>query len=124
MRTRNVVLAAGLGCAGLLVVLLALAALVFILPIPIRQVTGVATRSSVASEVTVQAIQEPLPTYTPAPSEATPVTPGLGIQPDQSALTELYDDLNPGVVNIQVYVQQGQLTGVGAGSGFVLNAEG
>jgi S1-C subfamily serine protease len=41
-------------------------------------------------------------------------------------LTALYEQLNPGVVNIQVYVEdeEGLLAGQGAGSGFVLDETG
>jgi S1-C subfamily serine protease len=40
------------------------------------------------------------------------------------SLTALYQQVNPGVVNIQVYVEQGTLSGQGAGSGFVLDDQG
>jgi 2-alkenal reductase len=43
--------------------------------------------------------------------------------PDDSSLTELYEQLNPGVVNIQVFINQG-LGGQGAGSGFILDEDG
>mgnify|MGYP006282020735 CR=1 FL=1 len=41
-----------------------------------------------------------------------------------SSLDALYQDVNPGVVSIQVYVEQAGLTGSGAGSGFVIDDEG
>ena len=43
---------------------------------------------------------------------------------EESFLDALYQDVNPGVVNIQVYVAQAGLTGSGAGSGFVIDEEG
>lgn len=45
-------------------------------------------------------------------------------QIESGALSSLYDEVNPGVVNIRVYVQRGGMTGQGAGSGFVLDEEG
>ena len=39
-------------------------------------------------------------------------------------LAELYEKLHPGVVNIQVFVKRGLLTGQGAGSGFLLDEDG
>jgi 2-alkenal reductase len=41
-----------------------------------------------------------------------------------SSLEPLYQDVNPGVVNIQVYVEQAGLTTSGAGSGLVIDDEG
>jgi len=43
---------------------------------------------------------------------------------EESSLDALYQDVNPGVVNIHVYVAQEGLVGSGAGSGFVIDEEG
>jgi 2-alkenal reductase len=59
---------------------------------------------------------KPPDTETPADDERAP----LG----QESLASLYESVNPGVVNIRVYVRQGGLTGEGAGSGFVIDEEG
>jgi 2-alkenal reductase len=44
--------------------------------------------------------------------------------PEEGGLVSLYEDVNPGVVNIRVYVEQAGMTGTGAGSGFILDEEG
>jgi 2-alkenal reductase len=44
--------------------------------------------------------------------------------PGESGLASLYEDVNPGVVNIQVYVERAGMTGAGAGSGFILDEDG
>jgi 2-alkenal reductase len=44
--------------------------------------------------------------------------------PEENGLASLYQDVNPGVVNIQVYVERAGMTGAGAGSGFILHEEG
>jgi len=43
---------------------------------------------------------------------------------EESPLDALYQDVNPGVVSIQVYVAQAGLMGSGAGSGFVIDEAG
>jgi S1-C subfamily serine protease len=74
--------------------------------------------------------QQPIPTLTLAPAVAQSQPEGQ----EQSApgapevrpavLADFYNQLNPGVVNIQVYVEQQGLSGVGAGSGFILDDQG
>ena len=77
-----------------------------------------------------EATQEPgevVPTITLAPEQTEPEgTPGgLGApQPEAGSVAALYDQTNPGVVSIRVYVERGGMTGQGAGSGFVLDNEG
>ncbi len=73
---------------------------------------------------------EALPTLTPSAQEgeaqptspllSAPQLPGL----EASLLAGLYEQLNPGVVSIQVYIERETLSGGGAGSGFVLDSEG
>lgn len=78
------------------------------------------------SEVT-QESGEVVPTLTVGAEQAgggsTGATEGMP-QIEGVSLTELYDEVSPGVVSIRVYVQRGGMTGQGAGSGFVLNDEG
>jgi 2-alkenal reductase len=78
------------------------------------------------SEVTQEA-GEVVPTITLAPEETEPEATAEGSgapQLEAGSLAALYDQTNPGVVSIRVYVQQGGMTGQGAGSGFVLDQEG
>jgi 2-alkenal reductase len=79
-----------------------------------------------AVEITRE-IVEVLPTLTPAPLGTREVDTSQGqSEPpiEEGSLAALYDETNPGVVNIQVYVERGGMTGQGAGSGFVLDDEG
>ncbi|MFO7742980.1 MAG: trypsin-like peptidase domain-containing protein [Anaerolineae bacterium] len=73
------------------------------------------------SEVTRE-VRELAPTLTPEPGGA----PAEEEMPnmEHGALAALYDRVNRGVVSIRVYVDQGGMTGQGAGSGFVLDEEG
>ena len=78
--------------------------------------------TSPPAEVTEE-VGEVVPTITlePTQTETTP-QPGPGLE--EGSLSELYERLNPGVVNIRVYVEQQGMTRTGGGSGFVLNDEG
>lgn len=49
-----------------------------------------------------------------------PPLPGL----EAGSLAGLYEQLNPGVVNVQVYIERETLAGGGAGSGFILDEAG
>jgi S1-C subfamily serine protease len=49
-----------------------------------------------------------------------PPLPGI----EASSLAGLYEQLNPGVVNVQVYIERETLAGGGAGSGFILDEAG
>jgi S1-C subfamily serine protease len=110
---------AGLGCAVLVLLVLLGAAALFFLPLQIRWATA-------SKEVT------PSPTWTLIPGAAatqeviptfTPPSPDMVVDIEQSFIP-LYNQLNPGVVNIQVFVQREGATGAGAGSGFILDEEG
>jgi 2-alkenal reductase len=72
--------------------------------------------------------EQAVPTYTPAPPDFTPpATPSGSGLPDieQGTLEALYNQVNPGVVNIQVFIASGgQIIGEAAGSGFVLDENG
>ena len=59
----------------------------------------------------------PEPTSTPQPAREL-----LG--PEASFIEALYEQLNPGVVSIKVFVHRGSYGGEGAGSGFVWDEEG
>ena len=117
MNKRTSWILAGLGCGlTLLLALGAGAALLWLTPL---QLFGAQTTAA-------------QPTWTPAPgalatqqavSVVTPVVPSA--RPVQlGSLAPLYDELNPGVVSIQVFVERRGMTGQGAGSGFVLDLDG
>ncbi|MCA9971826.1 MAG: trypsin-like peptidase domain-containing protein [Anaerolineales bacterium] len=130
---RKYIIAAGLGCALLL--LLAGAAIIAVfVPLQVFRSAESGVRQErvvqVTTEVTVPVAttapgfvetQEAVPTLEPETTAAP--TPAAASLPANLALTELYAELNPGVVNVQVFITQG-LGGQGAGSGFILDEEG
>ncbi|MCK6627043.1 MAG: S1C family serine protease [Anaerolineae bacterium] len=127
MNRNKVGLAVGAGC--IILVLLFVIALSLVFPLfntiamPFREVSQPAAPSE-------EQTFDLLPTLTPATQGVEPqvtsspaaisTLPGL----EANSLTALYRQLNPGVVNIQVYVERETLSGVGAGSGFILDNEG
>ncbi len=127
---RNVWLIAGLGCGALvLLVILAGGALLLILPgsrgsgaptVPGPQPTIALPPALGATQVPgLPATQAALPTLTPLPSS------GQGpASAAEERFTPLYQQAEPGVVNIQVYIQQQGVQGQGAGSGFILDTQG
>ena len=70
--------------------------------------------------------QTPLPRIPTEPqSETNAPTPSSGALGERAPdLVTLYQQLNPGVVSIQVLAQRGDLAGQGAGSGFILDDSG
>jgi 2-alkenal reductase len=120
-------LPAAIGCAALL--FLALIALVFAILRPsVALTTGQPSSTEV---VALGATQEAIPTWT-VPAEpptlvpaATVVTPSIeATAAPAGSLPALYQQLNPGVVNIQVFVNAGGQVGRAAGSGLVLDDQG
>lgn len=111
---------AALGCGGvLLLIVLAVAAIWLWLPIPFLQ-QGQTPQSlpvQATADPAIVSTQEALPTL--AGTET-----GVSDGPSLASFTELYQELNPGVVNIQVFVEQQGSTGQGAGSGFIIDDEG
>jgi S1-C subfamily serine protease len=120
---------AGLGCLGLVLVLAAFAVAVLVFG-PNLNLTGQPT-----TQVTEILSQMPTPivvapTFTPAP-QAGSLTGAAASSAPQGApgnvpdsLAALYQQTDPGVVSIDVFVQQGQLSGQAAGSGFILDEQG
>ena len=110
---------AGLGCAVVVVVVALGVAALFFLPLQVQWQTA---SNKITPEPTwtpvpgALATQEVIPTFTP-PSSEEAITVVQSFAP-------LYAKLNPGVVNIQVFVQQEGATGAGAGSGFILDEKG
>jgi 2-alkenal reductase len=110
-------LTVGLGCVVLILVLAIVVIPLFVVPLQVRQITSGRVPVTEASET--EEVGEPAPTFSLP-------TPNPNLQPGSAAqvFTALYEQLNPGVVSIRVYVEREGLTGRGAGSGFVLDDEG
>jgi serine protease Do len=131
MSNRQFAILAAAGCLALVVLVVIALPLAFLLPGWLR---AEAPRAVVQGEVTVapQVIetQQALPTLTPAalaerqPAGERPVQALQGLQQQGTDLTQLYEQLSPGVVSIQVFVQRGGQFGEGAGSGFILDEQG
>jgi 2-alkenal reductase len=116
---RVLFLFAGLGCVVLVLAVLLGAVDFGLLPLQVRW-------SMAGSEAT------PEPMWTPIPGAAAtqeviptfaPPSPEQAMDIEQSFIS-LCNQLNPGVVNIQVFVQREGIPGAGAGSGFILDEEG
>ena len=123
MNRRRFTLVAGIGCLGLLV-LLAAAVYLFLLLFPISASMGTAVDTAVPTSTVdprILATQEVIPTLAAVTGDGTP--PAMSGEMPVS-LTDLYEQVNPGVVNIQVYVERNGVSGEGAGSGFILDGEG
>jgi S1-C subfamily serine protease len=120
MSTKAFGIVAGLGC---LVLVVAAAAVVLLYFVPIN--LGGATTQTVSLQATrtpvpsLVATQEAVATI---PAQETPIA-GLEV-PAHLDFAQMYATLNPGVVNIQVFVQQQGTTGEGGGSGFILDDQG
>lgn len=119
---------AGGGCVLLLV--LALAG-VFLVITSLFPAFTVREQPGAVVEREARPVVEPLPTLTVAPGAARPARPAApAVEVPQMpagqpvSLTSLYTQLNPGVVSIQVYIEQGLQAGQGAGSGFILDEQG
>ncbi|MHB0859054.1 MAG: S1C family serine protease [Anaerolineae bacterium] len=119
----------GLGCLVLIGLLLALVLGATYLPRlfgPTEQPTLTLVtperQTPVPGAVETQTV---IPTLTPAPAITPEASAPDGLLAGQSGvLTDAYTRWNPGVVNIQVFVQQQGSVGQGAGSGFILSEEG
>lgn len=106
----------GAGC--LVVVLFLVVVLVLALTLPSlrsgQTVLVPSATAELASPTEIPATQEVPATAEPSISQAT----------TSESLTALYQAVNPGVVNIQVFVSRGDMVGQGAGSGFVIDDRG
>lgn len=134
VRRGNAGLIAGMGCILITLLIVAAVAILFlVLPDQLSQrINGDAAPSPVILEAGAEGEASPqvvVPTFTPANSSA-----GLlpAVQTDAAdlpgniettSLSQLYHQVNPGVVNIQVFTSPA-LGGQGAGSGFILDDAG
>lgn len=117
---RRVIIGAGIGC----VVLLLLAVVAVILLIAPFQLVRT-TETTFPDDGAVELVVTPQPVEAVEDGDARPINQG-GNQlqlPEDASLTELYEAVNPGVVNIQAFVG-GEFGGQGAGSGFILDEAG
>jgi len=119
MDKRKFFLVAGIGC-GLLVVLL-----VFVIPVSlfsfsqIRQSSNQSVGVIPVSGSSEQSQIATLPSGAVVDNET-----GVLMQEEADTLVDLYNEVAPGVVNIQVIVVQGGQVGASAGSGFILDEQG
>jgi 2-alkenal reductase len=128
-------LMAGLGCALFLALALIVIGTLLFLPYGILTSAASTTNTNVdltwPDEPGARETQAAIPTFTPSSSptielvssaveEDAPQLPGF----ETNSLSGLYQQLNPGVVNIQVYAERDGLSGQGAGSGFILDEAG
>lgn len=116
----------GIGCVVLILLLIVSISLL----IPLFEEISQAANLNQGSVTEIAQTQEVPPTLTvSAPSAEAESTSEIQLLPQPPAveadsLAGLYEQLNPGVVNIQVYVERETLAGGGAGSGFILDNEG
>lgn len=127
MNKKTLTWIAGLGCgSALLLLLLAAGVIAWLIPQSFSIATANEDTAPTAKQVPgMESTQVAAPTLTLPPETQIIVTPdaaGVGFSPE--VLIALYEALNPGVVNITVYVQQQGMTGSGAGSGFILDEAG
>jgi 2-alkenal reductase len=98
----------------------------FIIPTQFSSTTGTGAQPSPVTDTQATQVAIPvltLPAAVTEPEVAAQLPPVQGgLDPDSEPLSALYGQLNPGVVNIQVFLGQGQ--GGGAGSGFIMDEQG
>jgi 2-alkenal reductase len=117
MEKRHFALIAGLGCFAIVLLAVVVTVPLLLFPIQVRRMVGRNPAPTATSIPGMGATQEIIPTLTLPPTRLEPVSP-------EESFTALYEQLNPGVVNIQVYVERGGMSGSGAGSGFILDRKG
>ena len=128
MDNRRFAILAGLGCAAVVLIaaVVTVALLVGLVPFQVGGAVEEGEATISVSEVTRE-VAEAVPTLTPLPGQTEGEAEEGGSESrilENEMLNGLYEGVNPGVVNIRVYRQQGGLTGQGAGSGFVIDDEG
>jgi hypothetical protein len=103
-------------------------------PASTQQVAPVVTGSSLPTSSSIQETSTPinLPAATASPTAVTTprqnssiVIPATGQSPAlELAYTNLYQQANPGVVNIQVQINNGFQSGIATGSGWIYDIQG
>ena len=127
MNQRRFFIATGIGCLVLLLLLVIAVPLAFLNFFPIRRTVIQADTPAVRAETPAgafEATQQAIPTLTPAAPAGTPAERQGVPNINSELLSELYEQLNPGVVSLVVNVERGGRTGEVAGSGFILDEQG
>jgi len=127
MDQRRFIIAAGIGCLVLLLLLVVAVPVVFLNFFPIRRTVTQLDTPAVVAETPAgafEATQQAIPTLTPAAPAGTPAERQGVPNINSELLSELYEQLNPGVVSLFVNVEHGGRTGEVAGSGFILDEQG
>jgi S1-C subfamily serine protease len=124
MRSRGFIIGAGIGCAILVILMVVIIPTALLSVSQIIPDTGGVPPAEAPPAAQVEGLvetQRAVPTLDPAQNQNNDISPGiLG----ESQLPALYQQLNPGVVNIQVLAARGFGAGEGAGSGFVIDDQG
>ncbi len=107
-----------LGCLTLVLLLAVVAIPLVVVPLQVQSIVRSELRAH-GSAPAAERVPAPLPSLPPGAQAAPPVQLQPGAGPD--SLATLYGQVNPGVVNIQVYIAR---RGQGAGSGFILDEQG
>ncbi len=130
MEGKRVVLWAGVGCLAIVLVLggAFVALLVGLSRVDVSGwIEGDVQQPTVSASQVTRVVVEEVPTLTPVPTKSVQEGGEGATGPSgmpEGSLASLYQAVNPGVVNIRVYVQRAGMTGEGAGSGFLIDDEG
>jgi len=119
MSTKRFLQIGGAGCVVVIVAVIVVLSAMAFLPAGFSRLTSALEEPINRSLVVPR--REPLPTSTPPPQS---VEADRAPSIDQGLLADLYRQLNPGVVSIQVMRGTGGSVGGGAGSGFILDGSG
>jgi S1-C subfamily serine protease len=124
MRNRGFLIGAGIGCAILVILMVVIIPAAFLSVSQMIPTTGdMPSEQEPAARVEgLVETQQAVPTLNADhQNQNFDINPGIL---SDSQLPELYQQLNPGVVNIQVLAARGPGTGQGAGSGFLIDDQG
>jgi 2-alkenal reductase len=113
---------AGIGCAVVLVIGLVAAGLLLRVTVRWRQAVEPEQSEAVATSREEQVAAGTVVVEPTITAPAAPASPAVPLA--EESVQALYEQFNPGVVSIRVFVQNGEQSGTGAGSGFVLDEEG
>ncbi|OGO04910.1 MAG: hypothetical protein A2Y73_06065 [Chloroflexi bacterium RBG_13_56_8] len=128
MNRKQFAVVAAIGCSVLVLIMAGITTLFFFVVTNARQMATPVAEATSAS--VTQTVQEAAPTFT-LPVQPTQSGEISGIMSPQRLLAtepgylaDLYNQVNPGVVNIQVTIMSGGTTSGAAGSGFIIDTDG